>query len=133
MKEYAQAYNVSVLQDSVWAAKCSACIASQKFNPKKVAVEPTALRDFLGIANHKQLCIALHQLPTCPVGLWYRTDELALPRGEIVAVYAHEDGTYHMSPLDYTGAILRDVTLMQTDLVSCGCVFSTSQLRLLSN
>ena len=38
-----------------------------------------------------------------------------------MAVYAHEDGTYHMSPLDYTGTILRDVTLMQTDLVSCGC------------
>lgn len=84
-------------------------------------MQPNKLRDFLGMTDHKQLCIALHQQPTCPVGLWYRTDSVALPRGEIVAVYAHEDGTYHMSPLDYTGTILRDVTLMQTDLVSCGC------------
>jgi hypothetical protein len=36
-------------------------------------------------------------------------------------VYAHPDGTYCMSPLDYTGNVLRDVTLMQTDLHSCGC------------
>lgn len=113
----------SLLQDSLWAAKCEGCIGAHKFNPKKLNVQPRALRDFLGLEDHKQLCIALHQLPTCPVGLWYRTDELAQPRGEIVAVYACEDGTYRMSPLDYTGTLLRDVTLMQTDLVSCGCAF----------
>lgn len=95
---------------------------STAFNPTGIpCVSPQALYDYLGLTSARQLYVTLVHLPCVPVGIWYRTDAAAQPEGELVSVYAAGRGVYKMSPLDYSGGVLKQIELMRTDLCATTC------------
>lgn len=118
------------LQDDVWCTRCVELLSAPAFNPSSIpGVAPSALREYLGLTSTRQLYIALIHLPCVPVGIWYRTDATVQPDGELVSVHADGRGLYKMSPLDYTGGVVKQVELMRTDF----CATSCAQLSVCSN
>lgn len=87
-------------QDALWQRQCEAWLAAAR-SPSNglAALTAPALRGALRLPSYHCLYKALHQLGSWPAGIWYATNDSALPCGRLLVAQLHPpSGTLRLQP-----------------------------------